>query len=168
MTSLFLLRHAKAISAEPGMRDFDRPLHRRGIGECEFVARQMQALGLHPAHVLCSASRRTRETLDLVRQGWPFEAAITYSEPLYSAGAEGYLELIRCFENSRSLIVIGHNPSTEELAIHLAARGNRAAIDTLMRGFPTGALAQLEFDGPFSRLEGRQATLSAFLVPPRD
>jgi phosphohistidine phosphatase len=138
MTSLFLLRHAKAISAEPAMRDFDRPLHRRGILECAFLAREMRTRGLAPTHVLCSASRRTRQTLDLVMQAVPPDARITYSDQLFSAGASGYLELIREFEDAGSLMVVGHNPSTEELALQLAARGDRTAIDALMRGFSTG------------------------------
>jgi phosphohistidine phosphatase len=168
MTSLFLLRHAKAISAEPGMRDFDRPLHRRGKEECAFISRELQARGIRPAHTLCSASKRTRETLELVTQAGPPETRITYSEKLYSAGAEGYLELIRAVGSAESIMVVGHNPSTEELAIQLAARGDRAAMDALMRGFPTGALAHFDFDGPFSKLEGGKAMLSAFILPPRD
>jgi phosphohistidine phosphatase len=168
MTSLFLLRHAKAISAEPGMRDFDRPLHRRGKEECAFIGREMQARGILPTHVLCSASKRTRETLEFVMLGARMDPVITYSERLYSAGAEGYFELMRAFGSAESLMVVGHNPSTEELAIQLAARGDRATMDALMRGFPTGALAHFDFDGPLSNLESGKAMLSAFILPPRD
>jgi phosphohistidine phosphatase len=168
MTSLFLLRHAKAISAEPGMRDFDRPLHRRGKEECAFIGREMHVRGIQPKHVLCSASKRTRETLDFVMQAAPPETRITYSEKLYRAGADGYLEMMRELGDVESLMVVGHNPSTEELAIELAARGDRAAMDALMRGFPTGALAHFDFDGPLSNLKGGKAMLSAFILPPRD
>lgn len=150
------------------MRDFDRPLHRKGKEECAFIGREMHARGIRPTHILCSSSKRTRETLELVMQAGPNETRITYSEKLYSADAKGYLELIRAFGSAESLMVVGHNPSTEELAIQIAARGDRAAMDALMCGFPTGALAHFDFDGPFSDLKARQTTLSAFILPPRD
>jgi phosphohistidine phosphatase len=168
MTSLFLLRHAKAVHAEPGMRDFDRPLHRRGIEQCGFIAGEMLKRGMIPEKVLCSASKRTFQTLELVEKAWPQRAEIIYSEKLFSADADGYLDLIRQHDNSKSLMVVGHNPCMEEVASGLAARGDRDAIDTLMRGFPTGALALFEFDGPFSELQRRNASLTAFIAPPKD
>lgn len=168
MTSLYLLRHAKAVHAEPGMRDFDRPLHRRGIEECGFIAGEMLKRGMMPGHVLCSASKRTRETLGLVGMAFSKSVEVTFSEDLFSADAEGYLELIRQYEDAKSLIVIGHNPCMEEVASGLVSRGDRDAIDTLMRGFPTGGLAKFEFDGPFSGLQRRSATLAAFIAPPKD
>jgi phosphohistidine phosphatase len=168
MTSLFLLRHAKAIHAEPGMRDFDRPLHPRGIAECAFVAKEMRARGMMPGHVLCSASRRTFQTLELVEQAWLQGSLITYSKELFSADAAGYLDLIRQFSDAPNLLLVGHNPCIEELATGLVSRGDRNAIDTLMRGFPTGGLAHFEFEGPFSALELRTASVIAFLTPPKD
>lgn len=167
MTCLILLRHAKAISAAPGMRDFDRPLHRRGREECAFIAQELRLRKLNPDHVLCSASLRTRQTLDLAMQGTPFEAEVTYSESLFSADVAGYLGLIKEFSGVERLMVVGHNPSTEELAIQLAARGDRPLLDALMGGFATGCLAHLEFGGAFSALKPRMATLLDFVSPPR-
>jgi phosphohistidine phosphatase len=168
MTSLLLLRHAKAVHAEPAMRDFDRPLHRLGVLECAFIAQEMHAREFSPSHVLCSASRRTRETLQLVETALPKDVKITFSEKLFSADAQGYLELIREFADAGSLLVVGHNPCMEELANGIVARGDKVAVDTLMRGFPTGALAHFEFDGAFSALERRRAMLAAFIVPPKN
>jgi phosphohistidine phosphatase len=168
MTSLFLLRHAKAVHAEPGMRDFDRPLHRRGIEECAFIAQEMSRRAMLPGHVLCSASERTRQTLELVRSALPQSSKITYSEKLFSADAAGYLQIIREFGDAQSLLVIAHNPCIEELASGLVTRGDRDAIDTLMRGFQTGALAHLEFNEAFSALAPRSASLAAFITPPKN
>jgi phosphohistidine phosphatase len=167
MTSLFLLRHAKAVHAEPAMRDFDRPLHKRGMEECAFIAREMSGRGMTPSHILCSASQRTRDTLALVAAALPAAAGVTYSDQLFSADAEGYLQLVREFGDTQSLLVVAHNPCIEELAIRLVSRGERDAIDTLMRGFPTGGLAHFEFDGPFSTLEPRSASLINFITPPK-
>jgi phosphohistidine phosphatase len=168
MTSLYLLRHAKAAHAEPGMRDFDRPLHRKGLEECAFMAQEFAVRGFKPSHVLCSASKRTRETVDGVRAALADEVEITFSEPLFSADADGYLRLVRSFGDAPGLLVVGHNPCIEELASGLVDRGDRDAIDTLMRGFPTGALAHFEFHGAFTDLNWRSASLAAFITPPKD
>ena len=42
-----------------------------------------------------------------------------------------------------SLMLVGHNPGIEELAVQLAARGQPDALAELRRKFPTGALAEL-------------------------
>lgn len=168
MTSLFLLRHAKAIAATPGMRDFDRPLHRKGVEECAFIAEAMQKRAMSPETVLCSASRRTFQTLELVAHDWLQSAKVTYSQELFSADADGYLDLIRQYGDAQSLMVVGHNPCIEELASGLVSSGDRDAIDMLMRGFATGALAHFEFEGAFSDLQRRSAVLAAFITPPKD
>jgi phosphohistidine phosphatase len=168
MTSLLLLRHAKAVHAEPGMRDFDRPLHRRGVEECAYIAREMSKRGMMPDAVLCSASRRTRETLGLVGNAFSKHCDVTFSEKLFSTDAEGYLQVIRQFGDAQNLLVVGHNPCMEEVASGLVARGDRNAIDILMRGFPTGALAHLEFERTLSSLERRSAALVTFITPPKE
>ncbi len=48
MSRLFLLRHAKAAWAKPGMKDFDRPLDEEGIASLMRLARSMKETGLFP------------------------------------------------------------------------------------------------------------------------
>ncbi|TIX99998.1 MAG: histidine phosphatase family protein, partial [Mesorhizobium sp.] len=42
MSKLYLLRHAKAGWALPGMRDFDRPLDASGIADAETMGAAMR------------------------------------------------------------------------------------------------------------------------------
>ena len=166
MTSLFLLRHAKAAPALPGMGDFDRPLDATGIMDARRIGAEMAARGMRPDAVLCSASLRTRQTLE---QFEPFIAANIpepiFSKSLYSAGALGYLDEIRAAQTASALLVVGHNPSTEELASMLVSGRDRRAAGSLLQGFPTGALAHFEFDGAFAQLMPHSCALAAFLRP---
>lgn len=166
MTSLFLLRHAKAAPALPGMGDFDRPLDAAGIAEARRIGVEMAARHMRPGLILCSSALRTRQTLDEL-EGFltPDGAARIYSRALYSADAQGYLGEIRSASPGGALLVIGHNPSTEELAGLLEAKKDRHSSALLMRGFPTGALAQFEFDGPLTALKPHSCALTAFLRP---
>ena len=66
MRELILLRHAHAEPASTGQADLDRPLSPEGLAEAEAAGRWMRENQLVPDRVLCSPSRRTRETLEAV------------------------------------------------------------------------------------------------------
>ena len=165
MSTLYLLRHAHAGSAEPGMTDFDRPLDARGVYEAKLISAQMRAKGLIPHKILCSPSVRTRQTLAEISRILPAETEVIFQDLLYTSDAPGYLSAISGVEQCPSLLVIGHNPSTEELADALVQTGEKNAMELLKRGFPTAALACLEFGGPLASIASKTATLSSFFRP---
>ena len=66
MRELILLRHAHAEAASTGQADLDRPLSPVGLAEAEAAGRWLKENNLLPDCVLCSPSRRTRETLEAV------------------------------------------------------------------------------------------------------
>ena len=66
MRELILLRHAHAEAAATGQADLDRPLSAEGLAEAEAAGRWLASNRLVPDCVLCSPSRRTRETLEAV------------------------------------------------------------------------------------------------------
>ncbi len=165
MTRLFLLRHAKAMPAEPGTRDFDRPLDAKGILDAKALGGEMLARGLVPIKILCSAALRTRQTLEHVVEILPFESEIIYSDTLYNSEADGYLEEIMAHGDWASLLVIGHNPATEELSNILVSRHDKQSIRALMRGFPTCGLAHFEFESTLPKLAWHTGTLTDFIVP---
>lgn len=162
---LFLLRHANAALAAPGMADFDRPLDRRGHADAREVGVAMAARGYLPALVLCSAARRAHETWTGVAAGLGTEAADLRLEPaLYNTDARGYIEAIRAAgDEAGSLLLIGHNPTMEHTACLLAPDGETR----LDNGFPTAGLAVFAFDVPLSGIGPGAGTLEAFLRPGR-
>ena len=60
---LTLIRHANA-EQDSDVRDFERPLSRKGQGEAQDMARRFQERSLVPDLILVSAAVRTRETAD--------------------------------------------------------------------------------------------------------
>jgi phosphohistidine phosphatase len=165
MASLYLLRHAKAAAAAPGMRDFDRPLDPKGARDARLIGRALGQMGIIPQSILCSAALRTRQTLEEIAPFMPFAGAAHFSEALYSADAQGYLKEILSHANGGSLMVIGHNPSTEELAHSLVSPQDSAAARLLLQGFPTGALANFKIEGGLARLKPHSCALTGFLRP---
>ena len=165
MASLYLLRHAKAAPATPGMRDFDRPLDAQGVEDARLIGKALSGKGINPQTILCSASLRTRQTLEEIAPFLPFAGGTHFSSALYSADVQGYLQEIKSVQHSSSLMVIGHNPSTEELAGLLVSTKDRQAADLILQGFPTGALAHFEIDGTLAQLKPHSCALAAFIRP---
>lgn len=164
MSRLLLLRHAKAGWALPGMRDFDRPLDATGVADAEATGAAMRASGYVPELTLCSNARRARETLEGIA-GSTDTGRVIFTDDLYSSDAAGYLDKIR--ENGRhsSILVIGHNPMMEDLAMAVSGDGDPSAHETLEHGFPTSGLAVIRFDDGLANAAPGKGYLEAFLIP---
>ena len=149
MKTLTLLRHAKSDWTDVGMRDFDRPLNDRGRRAARTVGAHMAREGLAFDRVLASPARRVRDTLDEVARGYgrPLDAA--YDECIYLASASALLDLVReVDETAERLLLVGHNPGLEELALELG----RDDLGSPMRReveikYPTATLAEVALDG---------------------
>jgi phosphohistidine phosphatase len=165
MRTLYLLRHAKSSWADPGLRDDGRPLAPRGRRDAKRIARHVGRLGIEPELVLCSTSARTRETLELVRPALGSAAWVRLEAELYAASAGSLLERLRAVpDDVASVLLIGHNPGLQELALLLAAAG--AELERLEAKFPTAALATLTIARTtWTRLSDGDAELAAYVVP---
>ncbi len=167
MGRLLLLRHAKAGWAEPGMRDFDRPLTLRGRADAAAMGSAMRAAGHIPELVLCSTAKRARETWESVAATiGPMQAPPNFTERLYGANSPGYLSIIRnAAADVGSLLVIGHNPMMEDLAVALSKQGETDAMAGLAHGFPTSGMAAISFPGSLTEAAPGKGRLEAFLTP---
>jgi phosphohistidine phosphatase len=149
MLTLFLLRHAKSSWADAGADDFDRPLANRGIEAAPRVAQAMADNGFTPDRILCSSARRTRQTLGLVltRLGAE-EMTAAFTRQLYGADADALHRMITAqdAQTVRRLMLVGHNPAMQDLALALTGSGAAAERDALEVKFPSGALAVLTFE----------------------
>lgn len=118
---LTLLRHANA-EQEADVRDFERPLSRKGRGEAEEMAKRFLERGLVPDLILTSAAVRTRETADIFARVLGVPARLLQAEDsLYLADGDHILAAIRAMgPRVGHLMVIGHNPGISAAAISLA------------------------------------------------
>ena len=164
MSKLYLLRHAKAGWALPGMRDFDRTLDETGYADAETVGMSMRAAGYVPDLTLCSNAKRARETLEGLA-GHADTGKVIFLDKLYSEDATGYLEIINENGAAGSVLVVGHNPMMEDLAMAVAGSGEENARATLNSGFPTSGLAVIRFPGPLTEAAPGKGYLEAFFTP---
>jgi len=160
---LFLLRHAKSSWDDPGLDDRDRPLAPRGRRASELIAGHLRREGIAPSLVLCSSARRTRETLERVIPALD-ASDVSMEDGLYGASSGGLLERLREVpEDIESVMLVGHQPAIQELALDLA--GDGAELARVRAKFPTAALATLLFAGEWSELAPGSAELVAYVKP---
>lgn len=162
---LVLLRHAK--SAYPDVADHDRPLAPRGRRDAPVAGRWLRDAGLVPDQVVCSTARRARETWELARGGLGTAPPVRYEAQVYQAGADGLLHLVRGAPDAAgTLLIVGHNPAVQELALLLSGRDADAERDGRLRvKFPTSAIAVLEAAGPWSGFQPGAGLLTHFVTP---
>jgi phosphohistidine phosphatase len=140
-------------------------LARRGSRDAKRIAKHLVRFEIAPELVLCSSAERTRQTLELMRPALGATSRVSVEAELYGASADELLERIRAVREAvASVLVIGHNPGLQDLALVLASAG--AELGRLEAKFPTAALATLTIaNTTWRQLSQGDAVLAAYVVP---
>lgn len=147
MKSLTLLRHAKAGWDDPHQRDFDRTLDARGRRAAPRVGMYLKAEGFRFDIVILSPSVRTRDTLTLIEDGYGQSFKSKLDDRVYMASADSLLDVLHELPDTcSSVLLIGHNPGFEDLAVALIGSGPERLRSSLAATFPTAAVAEILFD----------------------
>jgi phosphohistidine phosphatase len=167
MLRLLLLRHAKADRSQPGEPDRERVLAARGRTDAPKLGAYLQRHGLIPDLAAVSPSERTRETWARAAAELKSPPPARFDERLYEASPEAILKVIKeTPPEIQTLLVVGHNPGLQELAVMLVASGAVDARQRLKEQFPTSALAVIDFAvEDWSRLHPQAGRLEHFVTP---
>lgn len=145
---IVLLRHAKSSWEDPLLEDFDRPLAKRGRSAARRIAEWLTRNKIRPLLVLCSPAARARQTLDLISDAIGSDAKVIYDKGLYLAEGDALLARIRAIDSHVGcLLVIGHNPGLQDLAVMLASSAGKREHARLVEKFPTASVAWFSVDG---------------------
>lgn len=136
--TILLMRHAKSSWDNPSLKDINRPLNNRGKSDAVVMAKWLKKQGLYPNQIFCSPALRTRQTVQPIQESLGFsDDSISYEDSMYFSGEDAYLNLIHsASESSNVILLIGHNPMTENM-VHLlvslpAAKPIKTAVVTHM------------------------------------
>lgn len=166
--ALWLLRHAKAAEPAGGAGDHDRPLTTRGRRDAAALGRRLCELAppgtAPPDAVLCSTATRTTETAAGVIGDRAIE--VDRRRSLYDGGPNEVLAEVRTMDDGvRSLLVVGHNPTTHAMAVGLL--GDEGPDRERLGRFPTCALAIVRLPaGRWGEVAWGTGTLAGFFTPP--
>lgn len=163
MRRLMLFRHAKAERSPPGGRDHTRVLDARGRADAVKLGAIMARHRLVPGRVIVSTAARTRETWALAAGVSASAPPVEYDEQLYDATPHTILQLVRATgPGVGTLLVVGHNPGLQELALMLVGVEEREQVED----FPTAALAVIDFElDAWSGLTPETGRLARFVTP---
>lgn len=134
---LILMRHAKSSWSDAGLSDHERPLNKRGQQSSIALGDWLVQRGWLPDMVLCSTSRRTRETLD----GLQLRVPVRFEPALYQATAETMFSVLKTL-GTQSVLVLGHNPGIAEFA---GCALRTAPSHPRFADYPTGATLVARF-----------------------
>jgi phosphohistidine phosphatase len=163
---LELLRHAKSSWEDSQIDDHERPLARRGRRACARLRAHARERRLAPDLVLCSSAVRVVQTWEAIREGVAGSPKVCLEDALYGADAQALLRRLNEVPESVGVVLlIGHNPALEELAIGLVGDGDDRALRAMRAKYPTGGLASMAFGGKWRTLEPGGARLDAFVIP---
>jgi phosphohistidine phosphatase len=158
MRILYLLRHAKSSWADSALRDFDRPLKKRGREAAERIGQRMAEEKLGNPLVICSPAVRTRETAEIVLTSANLQVEPRFDERIYEASLRELVQIVTEIADDKQVaLMIGHNPGFEELLSFLTGEHRR---------MPTCALAKIKFgDLSWKDVRAGEGSLEWFIAP---
>ncbi len=166
MNSLYLLRHAKSSWDEPGLVDHDRPLAPRGRKAARRMAVHVRKAKIRPQLVLCSAATRAVQTYEAISTALEQPVVVSVEEALYGASDTDLLVRLHDVPDTVSaVLLVGHNPGLQDLALGLADDGNPTDLARLGDKFPTCALARLDVPTGWDALGPGHAYMKSLVLP---
>lgn len=159
--NIFLIRHAEALAADTGQRDFDRRLSETGRKQALILGEHIRSLNNPIQAIYTSPAFRTLETTLQLTSQLDHKPRVIEAEEYYSATTKLMLAAIaRLDDLFDTVCVIAHNPATAYVFEHFTGG--------LGTSFSPATCAWLQF--PFEHwkeLSGDTAELKDFYYPGR-
>ena len=140
MKTLYLIRHAKSSWSDPTLRDFERPLNKRGKRDAPFMAEQLKRKGVVPDLIISSPAVRAKKTANQFAKtlGYP-KKEIDFKPAIYDAEEDDLLAILQAIQASHhSVLLFGHNPEFTEVANLLA--------NIQINNVPTTGIVAIQFE----------------------
>jgi phosphohistidine phosphatase len=166
MKTLFLVRHAKAVSQESDAADIDRPLMKRGKKDAQNMARKVRKNAVVPQLIITSPARRAVKSARFFAKEFSFSPdTIVLNDLLYQppedAAESPLLDIVRNIDNRyQTVMIIGHDPLLSDFANFLQK--------SFTEKLTAAAVLQLEFPNrQWKNIAKDSATVKLFDYPGR-
>ena len=166
MKTLYVLRHSKSSWDDPFCNDHDRPLAPRGLKAASLMGQVLGSFENPPTLALSSSAQRARQTTELVLQTFQTLALnppdLQIDSQIYEASVHTVVNRLAELPNQHdSVMLVGHNPTLEELVALLCFQQNGGRVQ-----MPTGTLACLTFGlNDWQDLPNATGVLNALIFP---
>jgi phosphohistidine phosphatase len=160
---LYLIRHGKSDHLDTSLTDFERHLSKKGKQASNLMGQKLMQRGLIPDRILISPSKRTKSTAKRIARALNFEKdSIVHDSTLYRCKTQELISAIRSLDPKyKSVIIVGHNPSTIQVANHFQK-------DTIFTSVPTTGIIAIKFESySWENLGHKQGKFMFFDYPKR-
>ena len=140
MKTLVLFRHAKSSWKYAELKEFDRPLRKRGRKAARLMGQVLSDMSFRPDIILSSPAERAATTASLVANELGYdEDRIVQVQELYLESVSHMLEQVQSINDGYdNAILVGHNPGLTDLA-------NTLTGDSI-ESIPTAGAYAIRFD----------------------
>jgi phosphohistidine phosphatase len=117
MKKLYIVRHAKSSWADGSIRDFDRPLNKRGLRDAPKMGEKLSKLGKPIDLIISSPANRAKATAEIIANKIDYPLSkINFNEDLYLASSYEMITIINSIAPSiNSAMLVAHNPGMTDL-----------------------------------------------------
>lgn len=122
MKTLYIIRHAKSDWSNPFLRDYERPLNKRGKKNAPFMGEVLAQNHVLPDLILSSGAVRAKTTARIIAEKVGYDTEkIVYEESLYLADETAIERLLKKIPSSKkSVFIVGHNPGLTLFAEYIS------------------------------------------------
>jgi len=160
MKHIILIRHAKSDWNNEGIKDYDRPLNKRGIRDAPKMAEELKKLIPTIDYVISSPANRAITTCKIFCKEYGYnEDNIKIVEGIYYEGKSAIIKAIEGLPPStNNVMIFGHNPDISMAATYLSNHP--------MGNMPTCSCVCSEYEiDDWSKLKLSRGGLKFFIYP---
>ncbi|CAN5577424.1 histidine phosphatase family protein [soil metagenome] len=160
MKTLYLLRHAKSSWEEVHLKDFDRPLNKRGRNDAPLMGKVLADKNIKPQLIISSPAVRALTTAIIVAKELQYpQDNIIREKRAYLAHPHELLNIIqKTPQDINELMLVSHNEGITELANLLSPNQ--------IENIPTAGIVSLSFNcASWLEINKKNAKLNLFDFP---
>jgi len=159
MKEILIMRHAKSDWSTMDLKDFDRPLNKRGRKAAVRMAQELANRNMLPDTIIASPAARAKETTELMLTNKAFQLDVEWEKEFYMARNSVIINKLHNLpETVKRPLLVGHNPTWEDVVALLAKNTDWVTM-------PTATIVLLKFDGKWTDLKPKSAKLEWLIKP---
>jgi len=158
MKKLYIIRHAKSSWSDLSLRDFDRPLNKRGKRDAPFMGEKLKEKNIVPDLIISSPAKRTKKTIKKITKAMGYNKQVIFNKDLYGTSEHILNKILTKVDNSNEVVfLVGHNTEITMLAENYVG---------LTDNIPTCGIVEIAFDcDKWADINGNNAKLVSFDYP---
>ncbi len=160
MKTLYIVRHAKSSWKDAELKDFERPLKRKGVQDAFLIAEKLSELNVAPQHVLSSPAVRAYETAKIFCNTLSFSKEnIETNSSIYNAALEELQTILLNIDNKLDAVILfGHDPGLTNFVAYLTKQSYEK--------IPTSGVVAIQFEtDQWNIIKEHSGKITFFIYP---